>query len=77
MSFNLYGEGWGLDLDQLKEIFAGATYLKESIGFTDEDVDRLFACFDSDGNQLVDSLEILIVLSLSSGRRCTSTIYAL
>lgn len=67
MSFNLYGEGWGLDIDQLKEIFAGATYLKESIGFTDEEIEKLFACFDSDGNQLVDSLEILIVLALSSG----------
>ena len=68
MSFNLYGEGWGLDIDQLKEIIMGATYMKAAMGFSDGDIEKLFACFDTDSNQLVDSLEILMVLALSSGR---------
>jgi hypothetical protein len=32
LSFNIHGEGWGLDWLQLKEIFANAQYMAESIG---------------------------------------------
>lgn len=32
MSYNLHGEGWGLDIDQLREIFAGAPYMVNDVG---------------------------------------------
>jgi hypothetical protein len=32
LSFNLHGEGWGLDLDELRNIFAGADYIRENLG---------------------------------------------
>jgi hypothetical protein len=67
MSFNLHGEGWGLDIDQLREIFAGAVYVKENIGYKDADISKLFRCFDTDSNQLIDSLELLMTLGLASG----------
>ena len=68
MSFNLHGECWGLHNNQLKEIFFGATYIRDFMGFSETDIDKLFTCFDTDNNQLVDSLEIMMVLALSSGR---------
>ena len=84
MSFNLHGDGWGLDCDQLKEIFLGAKYMKDTIGtciymmplfvimlyltgFQLDDVVKLFKTFDTDGNELIDSLELLITLALASG----------
>lgn len=32
ISFNIHGEGWGLDIYQFREIFSQALYMKESIG---------------------------------------------
>jgi Ca2+-binding EF-hand superfamily protein len=67
MSFNLFGEGWGLDFELFKQVFDGAEYMKEDIGFTEESIENLFKLFDTDENGLIDSLEFLISMSLSSG----------
>lgn len=67
MSFNLFGEGWGLDYEMFKQIFDGAEYMKEEVGFTDESIEKLFKLFDTDENGLIDSLEFLIALALASG----------
>lgn len=67
MSFNLFGEGWGLDFELFKQVFDGAEYMKEDIGFTEESIESLFKLFDTDENGLIDSLEFLITMALSSG----------
>ena len=67
MSFNLFGEGWGLDYELFKQVFDGADYMKEQIGFTEESISKLFNLFDTDENGLIDSLEFLIAMALSSG----------
>lgn len=67
MSFNLFGEGWGLDFELFKQVFEGAEYMKEEIGFTEDSIEKLFKLFDTDENGLIDSLEFLIAMALSSG----------
>lgn len=66
-SYSLYGEGWGVDLGQVEEIFNNAPYMVDSIGYTDEDLKNLFLVFDTDQNGLIDALEMLITLALVSG----------
>ena len=65
-SFNLHGEGWGLELFDFKIVLTEAAYFM-SLGFTDEQLDDLFNAFDTDGNGLVDALELIISLVLASG----------
>lgn len=38
-----------------------------SKGYTQENLNKLFECFDTDNNGLVDALELLITLALASG----------
>ena len=38
------------------------------VGYTQENLDKLFECFDTDKNGLVDALELLITLALASGK---------
>jgi Ca2+-binding EF-hand superfamily protein len=73
-SFNLHGEGWGLELFDFKIIFSEAAYFM-SLGFTDEQLEALFNAFDTDGNGLVDALELIISLVLSSGALIQSFIH--
>ena len=63
----MYGEGWGVDYDQVEEIFSNAQYLVDFIGYTEDDLKKLFEVFDTDKNGLIDALELLITLALSSG----------
>lgn len=67
LSFNLHGEGWGLSLDDLRNIVDGATFVKENLEIKDNQLIKLFQCFDTDSNELIDSLELLIALALASG----------
>ena len=32
LSFNLHGEGWGLDLEEFRNIFSGADYIHDNLG---------------------------------------------
>ena len=66
-SYSLHGEGWGVDYDQVEEIFSNAPYMVNSIGYTEEDLKTLFQVFDTDNNGLIDALELLITLALVSG----------
>jgi Ca2+-binding EF-hand superfamily protein len=65
-SYNLLGEGWGLELPDFKAIFLNAPHLM-SMGFTDAQLEALFIALDTDNNGLVDALESLAVLALVSG----------
>jgi hypothetical protein len=65
-SYNLLGEGWGLELFDFKSIFLNAPQLM-ALGFSDKQLDALFDAFDTDRNGLVDALETLAVLALASG----------
>ena len=66
-SYNLHGEGWGLERFDFKTILKEAAYFM-SLGFSDEQLDALFGAFDTDDNGLVDALEFIISLVLASGR---------
>ena len=65
-SYNLLGEGWGLELPEFKAIFLNAPQLM-ALGFTDAQLEAMFTAFDTDNNGLVDALETLAVLALVSG----------
>ena len=65
-SYNLHGEGWGLDIEDFKTIFANADYFM-SLGFTTDQLGSLFEAIDNDGNGLVDALESIIAIVLASG----------
>ncbi len=67
MSYNLLGEGWGLNLNEVISVFNGAQFLVTNYGFTEKQVTALFKAFDTDGNGLVDALEMFITLALVSG----------
>ena len=66
-SYNLHGEGWGLELFDFMVIFKEAAYFM-SLGFTDAQLEALFSAFDTDDNGLVDALELIISLVLASGK---------
>ena len=66
-SYNLHGEGWGLELFDFMVIFKEAAYFM-SLGFTDEQLEALFNAFDTDSNGLVDALELIFSLVLASGK---------
>jgi Ca2+-binding EF-hand superfamily protein len=66
-SYNLLGEGWGLSIDDVRNIFSGASYVTENVGFSDDSLKALFAVFDTDKNDLIDALELFITLALASG----------
>ena len=68
-SYNLHGEGWGLEMFDFMVIFKEAAYFM-SLGFTDAQLEALFAAFDTDDNGLVDALELIISLVLASGKYC-------
>ena len=69
-SYNLHGEGWGLDIDDFKTIFSCAEYFM-SLGFSNDQLGSLFEAFDSDGNELVDALESILAIVLASGAYIT------
>lgn len=66
-SYNLNGEGWSMNIDELKAVFRGAEYIANNYSFTDEQLDGLFEVFDSDKNGLIDALELEVTLALISG----------
>jgi hypothetical protein len=66
-SYNLHGEGWGLELFDFMVIFKEAAYFM-SLGFTEAQLEALFNTFDTDSNGLVDALEMIISLVLASGK---------
>ena len=66
-SYNLLGEGWGLGIDDVRNIFSGASYVTDNVGFSDDSLKALFAVFDTDKNDLIDALELFITLALASG----------
>ena len=66
-SYNLLGEGWGLDLESLKNILNNSDYLVKHVGFTNADVEALFVAFDTDANSMIDALEFFCALAVCSG----------
>ena len=65
-SYNLLGEGWGLEMPDFKAIFQNAPQLM-AMGFTDAQLEAMFIAFDTDDNGIVDALETVAVLALVSG----------
>lgn len=71
MSYNLLGEGWGLNLNEIISVFNGASFVVENFAFTEKQLTNLFKAFDSDSNGLVDALELFITMALLSGESTT------
>jgi Ca2+-binding EF-hand superfamily protein len=66
-SYNLLGEGWGLNVDEMIAIFKGAEFVASNYKFTDAQLRGLFKAFDTDNNGLVDALELFVTIALASG----------
>lgn len=66
-SYNLLGEGWGLNLGEMMAIFKGADFVASNYAFTDEQLTSLFNAFDTDRNGLIDALELFVTIALTSG----------
>jgi len=66
-SYNLLGEGWSLGIDDLRNVFSGATYVTDKVGFTDDNLKALFTVLDTDKNNLIDALELFTTLAVASG----------
>lgn len=66
-SYNILGEGWGLSIDDLNTVLYGAEILVAYTKFTKDQVEMLFRAFDTDRNDLIDALEMLVTISLLSG----------
>lgn len=71
LSYNLNGEGWGFTREQFVNIFKEATFLQSNYRFSDDLLNSLFNAFDSDSNELVDALEVLVTIGLLSGQNTT------
>lgn len=67
-SFNDVAEGFGVDVEEMKEIF---TILQEPLDMSKRPLavitERLFRLFDTDSNELTDALELLATLAVVSG----------
>lgn len=68
-SYNLLGEGWGLNADEMISIFRGAPFVNDHYGFTDDQLRNMFNVFDTDNNGLIDALELFVTIALSSGKK--------
>jgi hypothetical protein len=78
-SYNLYGEGWGLSLDDVVSIFESAdqfviTGPNSEVAVADR-AQKLFEAFDTDKNGLVDALELFITIALISGMDTIDKLY--
>lgn len=71
MSYNILGEGWGLNLVEVLSVFNGATFVVSNYKFTEKQLTALFKTFDTDCNGLVDALEMFITIALISGESAT------
>lgn len=67
-SYNLLGEGWGLNVDEMMAIFKGAEFVQSHYQFTDLQLRGLFRAFDTDNNGLIDALELFVTIALTSGK---------
>ena len=68
-SYNLLGEGWGLNVDEMISIFKGAQFVASNYKYTDDQLRKLFKAFDTDNNGLVDALELFVTIALTSGEK--------
>jgi microtubule-associated protein-like 6 len=66
-AYNLFGEGWGLDLIGFSSIIRGADYLNKYYNYSDDSIETLFNSFDTDNNGLIDALELFMTIALMSG----------
>jgi len=66
-SYNLLGEGWGIDCADFNCIVAETPFLTENMGITESDVEALFTALDTDKNGLIDVLEAIVALCVTSG----------
>ena len=76
-SYNLLGEGWGLNVDEMISIFKGAEFVASNYKYTDIQLKNLFKAFDTDGNGLVDALELFVTIALTSGGQICFVLCAL
>lgn len=70
-SYNLLGEGWGLNESEVIAIFHGTPFITGNIPFSDDQLKKLFKAFDTDHNGLIDALEMCVALALVSGEFVT------
>lgn len=66
-SYNLNGEGWGLNEDDFLGIVNGAPVVAANYKFSENHVKNLFCAYDTDKNGLVDAIELLLGIALVSG----------
>ncbi len=66
-SYNLNGEGWGLNEDDFLGIVNGAPVVTANYKFSENHLKNLFRLFDTDNNGLVDAIELLLGVALVSG----------
>lgn len=66
-SYNLNGEGWGLNIDDFVAIFQGAPFIAANYKFDENSLKNLFHAFDTDDNGLIDAIEMFIGIALVSG----------
>ena len=67
-SYNLLGEGWGLNVDEVISIFKGADFISSHYNFNEAQLRGLFKAFDTDNNGLIDALELFVSIALTSGK---------
>eukprot|EP00601_Ochromonadales_sp_CCMP2298_P000580 CAMPEP_0173171108 /NCGR_PEP_ID=MMETSP1141-20130122/1587_1 /TAXON_ID=483371 /ORGANISM="non described non described, Strain CCMP2298" /LENGTH=500 /DNA_ID=CAMNT_0014093031 /DNA_START=62 /DNA_END=1560 /DNA_ORIENTATION=- len=66
-SYNLLGEGWGLNLEEMTAIFNEAEFVALNYSFSRVQLKKLFEAFDTDANGLIDALELFVAIALASG----------
>ena len=67
-SYAILGEGWSLNFQGLLRIIENAQNIQNNVEITEESVNALFQTFDTDKNDLIDTLELLASLALVSGK---------
>ena len=67
LSYNLLGEGWGINVGEMVAMFRGAEFVESHYAFTEQQLENLFKAFDTDNNGYIDALELFVALALASG----------
>eukprot|EP01035_Chromulina_nebulosa_P019260 gene19260-25115_t len=66
LSYNITSENWSLNAKSLAAVIKGSDYINE-LEITDTDIEDLFIAFDTDCNEQIDALEMIVSLALVSG----------
>ena len=66
-SYAILGEGWAMDLDGMTRIIISAQNFHQNANIDEKSLSVLFNAFDTDNNGLIDTLEFLTTLAITSG----------